>query len=302
MAHQNPSPRAVTIASGQTKSAAIVIGSMVPVALRTPSAMTGSSVSFEVADEQLPETFVPLHTKDGTLYSVTIATGAARGVPVDGGLFVGWFKVKIVSSGAEAADRALVLEVHPVPVALGGSQAITGTVTSTPAASEVHLGEVHSAALPVAVSPTIATPATPYTALDNIGGAQTLASAVRVSGGTSILQSIFVLDRSNQKQPMTILILDGNPNDAGTTLTDNAAITLAAADISRVKRRVDITAADYVTFDHSGTDFATAEITAISKTIKAASGTSLYAVIQTTGTPTYAAGALTITFGFLPVN
>lgn len=154
----------------------------------------------------------------------------------------------------------------------------------------------------VVVTPTLVAPATPYTALDNIGGAIALAGAVRVSGGTSILQSIFVLDRANQKAAFTILLLDGNPNDGGTTLTDNAAITLAAADISKVKRRVDIAAADYVTFDHAGTDFATAEINAISKVIKAATGTTLYAVIQTPGTPTYPAGALSITFGFLPVD
>lgn len=177
------------------------------------------------------------------------------------------------------------------------SEAVAAT-GATPA-GEAHIGSVAGESEVVSVTPTVT--ATAYEAKDAVGTAQALVNAVRTSGGKSVLQSIFIIDRANQKAPLNILIFDSNPSDAGTTITDEGEPTLAAADISKAIRCVSITAADYVTVDHAGTDVALADITAISKMVKAASGTTLYAlpVVATGGAPTYTANCLTFRYGFL---
>lgn len=172
-----------------------------------------------------------------------------------------------------------------------------GTVNATLTASELHIGEVHGAVTVVSVTPTVTAGAYNATTKNSVGGKQTLAGAVRTSGGTAILQSVLVTDKGNQKAPLTILLFDSDPT--GGTYTDNGQVNLST-DISKVIRRINVTAGDYETIDNSGTDYAIAEVGPISKLVKAASGTSLYAVILTTGTPTYVSTSdLTLRFGFL---
>lgn len=150
----------------------------------------------------------------------------------------------------------------------------------------------------VSVTPTVtAGAAYNATTKNSVGGKQTLPGAVPISGGVAILQSVLVLDKANQKAPLTILLFNGDPT--GGTYTDNGQVNLST-DLAKVIRRINVTAGDYETIDNSGTDYAIAEIGAISKLVKASSGTSLYAVIITTGTPTYASTSdLTLRFGFL---
>jgi hypothetical protein len=181
----------------------------------------------------------------------------------------------------------------PTPVATGNP------LPTAPAAGENHLGAVAGDPPPaISVTPTISTSA--YSANFCVGGKLTLPNAVRVAGGSSILQSIFLIDRANQKAALSILFFNADPS--ASTLADHAQPTLAAADISALIRRVEIAASDWVTTDHAGTDFATADIGALAKMVRPAGGTSLYAIIVTTGTPTYTALALTLNVGVLPVS
>lgn len=162
-------------------------------------------------------------------------------------------------------------------------------------ATTPQLGQVSGGSNTIIITPTVST--TPaYTPNDNVGGKLTLANAVGAAGGLSVLQSVKVLDRSNQKAALTILLFG---DDLASTLTDNAQPTISDADISKLIGQVTIGASDYVTVDHAGTDFAIAE-KVISTTVSPAAGTTLYAAIITTGGPTYAtAGALTLRFGLL---
>ena len=149
----------------------------------------------------------------------------------------------------------------------------------------------------VSVTPTITATAYNATTKNSVGGKQTLTGAVSSLTGIAILQSVLVTDKANQKAPLMILLFDSDPS-AG-TYTDNGQVNLST-DISKVIRRINVTAGDYETIDNSGTDYAVAEIGPISKLVKAASGTSLYAVIVTTGTPTYTSTSdLTVRFGFM---
>jgi hypothetical protein len=160
-------------------------------------------------------------------------------------------------------------------------------------AGENHIGMVGGTT--VLVSPAIPTTATPYTANDVVGGKLTIAGAARVSGGTGILQSVLVRDVNNQKAALTILLFNADP--ANGTYTDNVALTLNATDAAFIVRKINILTTDYETL---GTQ-AVADVAVAFKPIKITAGTSLFALVITTGTPTYGANStsLNISFGIV---
>ncbi len=119
-----------------------------------------------------------------------------------------------------------------------------------------------------------------YQAGDAVGGKRTLANAL-TAVGTGILESVAILDRANQKAAMTLFIFDEDPTAA--TITDNSAFVFSTDDL-KVIAQISIAAGDYVTTNSK----AVAQKTGLGTTLKA-SGTSLYAALVTTGTPTFAA-------------
>lgn len=167
---------------------------------------------------------------------------------------------------------------------------LTGTVL---AAGENHIGAIGGATAQIEVAPVVSTsPA--YTAGDCVGGLLTLTSAVRVSGGTAVLQSLFLYDTSNQKAALELLVFNANPGS--TTFTDNTALSINAADVGKIIRRISIAASDYVAIDSK----AFVDLSPGGRVLKAASGTTLYATLVAVGTPTYAATtALLLRLGLL---
>lgn len=163
------------------------------------------------------------------------------------------------------------------------------------AAGETHIGNLSSSGVAVIVTPTVST--TPaYTAGDAIGGKITIANAVRVSGGVSILQSIHILDRANQKPAGTILIFNADPSAA--TITDNSAFVFSTDDL-KVVASIPVAAFDYVTINSK----AVATLRNIGAEVKVASGTTLYAAFVAANTPTFVATSdLQLIFGLLHVN
>lgn len=162
------------------------------------------------------------------------------------------------------------------------------------AASENHLGAVGGNSNSVSVTPTITAGA--YVAGNCVGGILTLTNLLRVGGpGTGIWQSMLVIDKGNQKAPLDVLLFDSNPS--GGTYTDHVAISSLTTDLSKLIRRVSIAATDYVTVN----GVAIADLSSIARIIKgAAAATTLYAVLNTSGTPTYASTSdLTVRFGAL---
>ena len=144
----------------------------------------------------------------------------------------------------------------------------------------------------VKLNPTISLPATQYTSGDVVGGKLTVSGAITFPAGTAMLQSLLILDKSNQKAALTIIVFDADPS--ASTFTDNSAPVINAADVSKIIRKVNVAAADYETVG----GIAIADLAALSKIVEAASGTTLYIVITTTGTPTYASGALSVNCGY----
>jgi hypothetical protein len=159
------------------------------------------------------------------------------------------------------------------------------------AAGENHIGQVSGHSAPVVVTPTVST--TPaYTSGDSIGGKITLSNAVRVSAGTGWLTSLQISDLSNQKPTGTILVFNA---DASTTYTDNAAAALSNADAQKIVAQIPVSTGDYTTINNR----AVANPMFNPKQVKAASGTTLYAIFVTTSTPTFASTTdIQLTFGF----
>lgn len=189
------------------------------------------------------------------------------------------------------------LDTTGAPIPLKYTDAGDGTYAppaGTPAlgASSAHIGQVGGETTQIAPTITVSTsPA--YSAGDCVGGKLTLSSIVRAPG-TAVLQSLFLIDTSNQKQALELLIFNADPSSS--TFTDNAAISLHANDVGKIIRRISIAATDYVTIDSK----AFVDLSPGGRVLKAASGQDLYAALVAVGTPTYAATtALTLRLGVL---
>lgn len=231
--------------------------------------------------------------------NTTLATLLTAGTPITGQSLesggagaLGWLasiRKKIAAFGTAGAPSADVLTVQGVSggTALPVAGSFTGTVTTTG-----NLGGYSATA-----APTITVSTSPaYSAGDLVGGKLTLLSLLRTSGGTGLLQSILLRDTSNQKAALELIIFDSDPSS--TTFTDNGALSINAADVPKIIRRISIATADYVTIG----SIAVADVGPLSKVIKAASGVDLYACLVAAigSTPTYAStSALSLTIGVL---
>lgn len=121
-----------------------------------------------------------------------------------------------------------------------------------------------------------------YVAGYDIGGKLTLTSAVRVSGGSGIINSLILSDKGKQNSAVDIIFFDADP--ASTTFTDNAALTVADADLTKIIGVVNITANDYASF----ADNSVATVKNLGLAFKVTTSTNIYATVVSRGTPTYA--------------
>lgn len=135
----------------------------------------------------------------------------------------------------------------------------------------------------ITANPVVST--TAYAANDVVGGVVALGPVTIPTK----LQSVTVIDRSAQAAALEIVLFEKMPT--ASTLTDNAAPVLAAAEVGNIVARVPVAAADYAAAI-GGVRVAT--LANLQRFVK---GTSLSAVLVTSGTPTYALGALTLKFG-----
>jgi hypothetical protein len=133
-----------------------------------------------------------------------------------------------------------------------------------------------------------------YASGDVMGGKLTLTNAMRVSGGSGILQSVFVQDAANQKPAFELLIFNSDPS-AG-TYADNAAFTYHVNDRVKCIRRISIMAADYVTLG----GVAIADLSPGGRALVASGSRHLYAICVLTSAPDFAATSdLVIRLGIL---
>jgi len=195
-------------------------------------------------------------------------------------------------------SRNIGISVGEVPVSASAPFPVTGAAGGSGGAleaSEAHIGEVSNGGK--TVTPTITVSTSPaYTAGDSLGGKITLANAVRVSGGLSLLQSIMIADRANQKPAGTIFIYNADPSAA--TLTDNVAMVNSTNDFNIVAQ-IPVLNSDYVTVNSK----AYAKLRNIGAEVGALTGTTLYASFALTNTPTFAATTdVQMMYDFIYIN
>lgn len=206
-------------------------------------------------------------------------------------------------TGATALGKAIDTAVGATDTVVGcGIKRLDALATLTPASGDFvvpqcdSLGRTYvnsgSPNATVAVTPTVSTsPA--YTANDCVGGKQTIAMG-RASGLGGMLTGISMVDKGNQKAALTIVFFNADPT--GTTVTDNSAVSIAAADESKIVGWVDIAASDYKTIGSR----AYVSKDAINKYMQPSGSANLFALVFTTGTPTYATTSdLTFNYHFL---
>lgn len=190
--------------------------------------------------------------------------------------------------------RLAAIEVFISGVAPDATLNTNNTSNVTLGAGENVVGKVSGTAL--VVTPAITVDTAIYAAGDSIGGKIVLPNAVRVSGGSSLLYSIHIFDRSNQKPTGNILIFNADPTAA--TITNNAAFVYSTDDLKQVAR-IPVTAADYATINSK----ASAGLVGLGRMVKAVTGTSLWAAFVTDIAPDFVAATdLQIIFNFIPID
>lgn len=233
-------------------------------------------------------------------------TAAIGKLAANSGVDIGDVDITSIAAGDNNIGNVDVVTVPADPFGATADAAVTAGATgsisaklrsisrdlvlATPA-GEAHIGEVGGSSLTVTPTHTVDTAA--YTAGDTVGGIITIANAFRASGKESILQSIHILDRSNQKPTGNLLFFNASPSAA--TTTDNAAFVYSTDDLKEVAR-VAIVSADYVTINSK----AVANLSNLGRQVYATTGTSLYVVFVTDGAPDFVASTdLQISYSFL---
>lgn len=143
----------------------------------------------------------------------------------------------------------------------------------------------------VSVTPTIDTVA--YTSGDVLGGLQTITGAARIAGGSGVIQSIVVLDRSQaQRAAIDIIFFDRSV----TVAANNTAIATSDADMANCLGVVSI--------GPYNTAWPGTPLNSVSTLLNVGlpyvcNGTDLFAVAVVRATPTYAVGDLTFIYTLL---
>jgi hypothetical protein len=158
-----------------------------------------------------------------------------------------------------------------------------------PQAAELHLGQIGAPGDVISVTPTLDTSA--YASGDTLFDSTAVASAVRVSAGRAVLQSITVIDKDDQGVALDLFVFDSSV----TFGTANAAPSISDADAAKCLGFAQVLAADYI--DVGGAKIAC--VKNIGLPLEAASGTTLYIAAITRGTPTHTASGLVIRIGLL---
>lgn len=122
-----------------------------------------------------------------------------------------------------------------------------------------------------------------YAAGACVGGKQTFANAVRLADRSGSIDSIIIADKAKQNAALAVVFFDSDPS--ATTFTDNAALTVADADLFKIIGVINVLASDYQAF----ADNSVATVKCQGMDFVANGSANIYATIVAVGTPTYAA-------------
>lgn len=143
----------------------------------------------------------------------------------------------------------------------------------------------------IQVTPAI-TSGSAYTALNVVGGIQTITGAVRRPNGYGTLETLVLLDAGKASSAMQVHFFKANPSRG--TYADKGAITVNPLDTANYLGSVTWTAGAYIPF---GTTTALNTVTGIGLPIQGDSSGNVYAIPVTLGTPTWT-NTNQLTFGY----
>lgn len=205
---------------------------------------------------------------------------------------ISYLAIAALSALALLAPAVADAQQH-VPSNIGAGGAAVMTQPSSPIVAPAGGGEgtgrpvAEDSPLPtggvqvsIVVTPTV-TASSAYATGNNLGTIQTLTGAVRLSGGTALLQKVVLNFKSAQTAQTDVLIFNASPS--GSTFTDKTAVSVATADFDKlvgVVHVADCTSAGTPTI---------CQATGLALSVKAVGTANLYAVAVTRGTPTFTA-------------
>ena len=160
----------------------------------------------------------------------------------------------------------------------GNSITVDGAVTSTPAASELHIGQVGGEGIRIQATPTISAAAI-YAAGDCVGGLMTFAGAARVAGGSGVIKNVMINDDDGEDAALELWLF----TETVTVPGDNAAWAPSEADLRKLICVIPSSDGAYFA---AGTPSACDIECARSYNVTA---TSLFGQLVTRGAPTYTA-------------
>lgn len=131
----------------------------------------------------------------------------------------------------------------------------------------------------VSVTPTVDTSI--YASGDVIGGLMTFSNAVGYQSTTGIVTSATVSDKNSTASDLELWVFSSNPS--ASTFTDQAAFTIADADITKVISVISLGSTSRFDAANNGVKYLGSISCPVSTTSK-----TLYAVLVSRGTPTFA--------------
>ncbi|UCC76454.1 MAG: hypothetical protein JSW37_13260 [Anaerolineales bacterium] len=126
---------------------------------------------------------------------------------------------------------------------------------------------------------------------DVLADTQELAAAIRVAGGSGVVQSLVVVDKDDQGQAMDVYLLDSS----GSLGTENSAVAVSDANAAKILGKIAVGSGDY--YDMGGVRVAS--LANLSLVVEVSSGTSLYVGVVSRGAGTYTASGVVLRFGIL---
>lgn len=135
----------------------------------------------------------------------------------------------------------------------------------------------------ICVSPTVTAGA--YSAFDNIGGKLTFSSVLRSELQSGVITAAYVYDKASQNVAYELHLFREDPT--ATTFTDNSALDIADADLSKSLTPISFTTGDR--FAYADNSHSARQAQYIPVTFPRAASHTLYGSLRSSGTPTYAA-------------
>ncbi len=244
----------------------------------------GASQTDEIIIDGVKCTF----TSDATPTATEISTGLRAAIAASpiAGLFTVTGVTNVILTPTGIFNPPVMVSKNLTDVITIGTVVLGSVSISAIAAGEAHIGETGGWSDLIVVTPAIAAAA--FATNDIVGGKLTLAGAVRVAAGKGKITGLKLMDKSTQNADLLVFIFGA---DLAGAYADNAAEAVTAADWLKWIGTIEILSTDYE-------EMANASLVdmAFEMGVKAAAGTSLYALIVTKGTPTYAENALQLTF------